>query len=232
MSCTLHECRYGCYLYFQLATHSNSLNGDSTEDQSNHNNSHNNQSQNHEQAEEAPLQQEERNYPCLSLAGALVSLTLITVTVAACSEFLTGAIEAVSKLSGINQTFIGLIVLPIAGNAAEHITAVFVALKNKMDLAISVALGSSIQIAIFVLPVTVLAGWAMGKEFTLDLDPFAVLMLTVSVILAYFVTSDGSSNWMLGLQLVVTYVLIGAVYLLANVGEGQKDLESSAAPVL
>ena len=237
MSCPLHDCRYGCYLYFQLATHSNSLNGESTENQSSHNSLHaNNQSQNHEQnREEAPLQQdgeEERSYPCLSLAGALISLTLITVTVAACSEFLTGAIEAVSKLSGINQTFIGLIVLPIAGNAAEHITAVFVALKNKMDLAISVALGSSIQIAIFVLPVTVLAGWAMGKEFTLDLDPFAVLMLTVSVILAYFVTSDGSSNWMLGLQLVVTYVLIGAVYLLANVGEGQKSLETSAALVL
>jgi Ca2+/H+ antiporter len=159
-------------------------------------------------------------YPQLSLIGALFALTLITITVAACSEFLTGAIEAVSESSGINQAFLGLIVLPIAGNACEHITAVFVAVKNKMDLAISVALGSSIQIATFVLPVTVLAGWAMGKELTMDFDPFATLMCTVSVILAYFVSSDGTSNWLLGLQLVVTYVLIGLTYLLEDESQG------------
>jgi Ca2+/H+ antiporter len=159
-------------------------------------------------------------YPQLSLLGALFSLTLITITVAACSEFLTGAIEAVSESSGINQAFLGLIILPIAGNACEHITAVFVAVKNKMDLAISVALGSSIQIATFVLPVTVLAGWAMGKELTLDFDPFAVVVLNCSVILAYFVSSDGSSNWLLGLQLVVTYLLIGAVYMLEDESQG------------
>jgi hypothetical protein len=84
----------------------------------------------------------------------------------------------VSESSGINQAFLGLIVLPIAGNAAEHITAVFVAVKNKMDLAIAVALGSSIQIAVFLIPVVVLTGWAMGRDFTLDFDAFAVLMLT------------------------------------------------------
>ena len=147
-----------------------------------------------------------------------------------CAEFLTGAIEEVSKTSGINEAFLGLIVLPIAGNAAEHITgeaaqgwvdcevllprqhgaapagrwpvaraahawlfivscthhahtprwlaAVFVAVKDKMDLAIGVALGSSIQIAIFVIPVVVVAGWVLGKPFTLDFDAFSVLMLT------------------------------------------------------
>jgi len=164
--------------------------------------------------------EEEEEYPQLSFLGALFLLTLITVTVAASSEFLTGAIEAVSESSGINQGFLGLIVLPIAGNACEHLTAVFVAVKNKMDLAVSVALGSSIQIATFVLPVTVLAGWAMGRELTLDFDPFAVLCLFCSVILAYFVSSDGTSNWLLGLQLVVTYLLIGAVYLLEDESQG------------
>lgn len=154
--------------------------------------------------------------PYLTVWGAFGSLTLVTISVAACSLYLTGVLESVSKVSGVNPTFLGLIVLPIAGNAAEHITAVYVAVKDKMDLAISVALGSSIQIAIFVLPVTVLVGWTMGKELTLDLDPFAVLMVTVSVILAYFVSSDGSSNWILGLQLIMTYALIGAVYLLEN----------------
>jgi Ca2+:H+ antiporter len=150
----------------------------------------------------------------LSLSGALSLLTVITLTVATCSEFLTGAIEAVSEQWGVNQAFLGLIMLPIAGNACEHITAVFVAMKDKMDLAIGVALGSSIQIAIFVIPVVVMAGWAMGIPFTLDFDLFSVLMLTLSVILAYFVSSDGSSNWLLGLQLVAIYVIIGSVFFL------------------
>ena len=180
-----------CYLYFQLKTHADSLgsspstaylNGDAAIDDDEGDGG-------------------DGDEPHLSLYGALLTLSLITATVAVCSEFLTGALEAVAKSSGINPVFLGLIVLPIAGNAAEHITAVFVAVKNKMDLAISVALGSSIQIATFVLPVTVIAGWIMGNELTLDFDPFAVLMMTVSVILAYFVSSDGSSNWLLGLQL-------------------------------
>jgi Ca2+:H+ antiporter len=88
-----------------------------------------------------------------------------------------------------------------------------------MDLALGVALGSCLQIAIFVLPACVLAGWAMGSvdaagdPFALDLDPFLVLTLTLSVVLAYFVTADGRSNWLLGLELVVAYCLIGLVFL-------------------
>ncbi|KAK2080034.1 hypothetical protein QBZ16_002430 [Prototheca wickerhamii] len=177
---------YLCYLYFQLKTHSDlfASEGDSGDT------------------------------PALSLAGALSFLGVITIIVAVCSEYLTGAIEAVSETLNINPSFLGLIVLPIAGNACEHITAVFVAMKNKMDLAIGVAVGSSIQIALFAIPFTVLAGWAMGQHFNLDFDVFSVLMLTVAVILAYFVSSDGSSNWLLGLQLSITYVLIAAVFLL------------------
>lgn len=165
-------------------------------------------------------EEDEDQVPALSLVGALGTLSIITVLVALASEYLTGAIEEVSELWGINQAFLGLIVLPIAGNAAEHITAVFVAVKDKMDLAISVALGSSIQIALFVLPVTVLVGWGIGHELTLDFDPFAVVMMTVSVVLAFFVTSDGLSNWILGLQLVITYVLIGSVFLLEKESGG------------
>lgn len=195
---------YCCYLFFQLRTHVDYFTGEANEDE-----------------------------PALSLAGALGLLGVITVIVAIASEYLTGAIEAVSKSSGLNQAFLGLIVLPIAGNACEHITAVFVAVKNKMDLAIGVALGSSIQIAIFVIPVAVLAGWVMGKPFTLDFDSFAVLMLTVSVILAYFVSSDGSSNWLLGLQLVGTYCLIAFVFLLEKEApEAAGKAAGAAAPAL
>ena len=99
--------------------------------------------------------------PVLSLAGALGGLTLVTIAVAACSEYLTGSIEAVAASTQINKSFLGIILLPIAGNAAEHFTAVFLAMRNKMDAAISIAVGSSIQIAVFVLPVTVLVGWCV-----------------------------------------------------------------------
>ncbi|KAK9852807.1 hypothetical protein WJX84_009290 [Apatococcus fuscideae] len=176
---------YACYLLFQLKTHEDLFASD-----------------------------EGGEAPCLSLSGAIGGLAVITVIVAVCSEFLTGALEDVSKQSGLNQAFLGLIVLPIAGNACEHITAVFVSIKNKMDLAIGVALGSSIQIAVFVIPVTVIVGWVFNKPFFLDsFAPFPTLMLTFAVIHAYFVSSDGNSNWLMGVELVGTYTLIAMLYL-------------------
>ena len=81
-------------------------------------------------------------------------------------------------------------------------------MKDKMDLAIGVALGSSIQIAIFVIPFVCLVGWATGHHFYLNFEPFAVLVLTLSVVHAYFVSSDGQSHWLLGVLLVATYVLV------------------------
>jgi Ca2+:H+ antiporter len=104
-------------------------------------------------------------------------------------------------------------VLPIAGNACEHITAVVVATKNKMDLSLGVAVGSSIQIAIFAIPTAVVVGWATGHDFSLDFDPFATLALTVSVIHANFVTSDARSHWLMGIALISNYVMIALVFL-------------------
>lgn len=187
---------YACYLLFQLKTHRED--SASAEDDGG------------DASDDGTDKQEETS--SLSLSGALAMLTVITILVAFASEFLTGSIEEVSEGSGISKSFLGLIVLPIAGNACEHITAVFVAAKNKMDLAIGVALGSSIQIAIFVLPFVVLAGWATGNHFSLALDPLSVIILTLSVIHATFVSSDGNSNWLLGVQLIGTYILIGILY--------------------
>ncbi|KAK9808608.1 hypothetical protein WJX72_000497 [[Myrmecia] bisecta] len=174
---------YMCYLFFTLKTHAS-----------------------------GPDEETASDKPSLSLVAALGTLGGITVVVAAASEFLTGALEEVSKQSGLSEAFLGLIVLPIAGNACEHITAVFVAIKNKMDLAIGVALGSSIQIGVFVIPVVVVVGWGIGRPFALDFDPFIVLVLTLSVIHAYFVSSDGNSNWLLGVELIGVYVLISLLY--------------------
>ena len=156
---------------------------------------------------------ESKEQPALAFTQLAASKDFTHCCVITC-RFLTGALEDVSKKSGLNQAFLGLIVLPIAGNACEHITAVFVSIKNKMDLAIGVALGSSIQIAVFVIPVTVVVGWIAGKPFYLDsFSPFPTLMLTFAVIHAYFVSSDGNSNWLMGVELITTYALIAMLYL-------------------
>ena len=175
--------RYVCYLAFQLHTHHNLFQGDDGDEEE----------------------------PVLSLPAALLMLAGITALVAFCSELLTGSIEAFSAQTGLGQAFVGMIVLPIAGNACEHITAVLVAMKNKMDLALGVAVGSSIQIATFALPFIVLVGWATGHAFSLDFDPFIVLVLVISVIHANFVLNDARSHWLMGVQLIATYVLIAIV---------------------
>lgn len=203
---------YMCYLYFQLKTHAEEF---SSAEERLHRNSVVRVFSTDSEALPSPRSLETYEVgPVLSLSGAIAGLSLVTIAVAACSEYLTGAIEQVSETTHINKSFLGLVLLPIAGNAAEHFTAVFLAMKNKMDASIAIAVGSSIQIAVFVLPVTVLVGWAIGMPLTLNFDPFAVIIMTLSVMLAYFVTSDGKSNWLLGLQLLLTYVLISSVYLL------------------
>ena len=174
---------YISYLYFQLKTHTESF---SSTNADNENENFENDLENDFENETTVRNADRRNTslggvraladqpllgddymddvdiePVLSLAGALSGLTLVTIAVAACSEYLTGSIEAVAASTQINKSFLGIILLPIAGNAAEHFTAVFLAMRNKMDAAISIAVGSSIQIAVFVLPVTVLVGWCV-----------------------------------------------------------------------
>ncbi|OMP84504.1 Vacuolar calcium ion transporter [Diplodia seriata] len=110
---------------------------------------------------------------------------------------------------GLSETFLGLILLPIVGNAAEHATAVTVAMKDKMDLAIGVAVGSSTQIALLVLPLTVLIGWIIGiDEMNLSFDGFQVAVLFVSVLLVNYLIGDGKSNWLEGMLLMTTYTII------------------------
>ncbi|KAL6758013.1 cation exchanger 1 [Haematococcus lacustris] len=176
---------YVLYLAFQLGTHKELFSGEGEADGA---------------------------VPRLSLTAALGCLTLITVIVSACSEYLTASLEAVSHKTGLSQGFLGLIVLPIAGNACEHITAVIVATKNKMDLALGVAVGSSIQIALFAMPLCVVVGWATGHPFSMELDPFSAVVLTASVIHSNFITADATSHWLLGVQLVAVYFLVAVTY--------------------
>jgi Ca2+:H+ antiporter len=146
-------------------------------------------------------------------------LLAVTVLVAIESELLVGALEVATKQLGLTQLFTGIIVLPIIGNAAEHATAVVVALKNKMDLSVSVAMGSSLQIALFVAPVLVIAGWLMGQPMDLNFNPFELVAVAVAVLIVNSISSDGRSNWLEGTLLLATYLVIAAAFYFYPVAE-------------
>lgn len=149
--------------------------------------------------------------------GVLLGITLL---VSYESELLVETLEEATTKLGLTTLFTGVIVLPVIGNAAEHATAVTVAMKNKMDLSVSVAVGSSLQIALFVAPVLVLAGWLMGKPMDLDFNPFELVAVTVSVLIANSISSDGNSNWLEGTLLLAAYVVLALAFYFHPVVEG------------
>lgn len=139
-------------------------------------------------------------------------LLAATVFVAIESELLVGALEEATARLGLSSLFTGVILLPIIGNAAEHATAVTVAMKNKMELSLSVAVGSSLQIALFVAPVLVLVGLAIGQPMDLNFNPFELVAVAVAVLIANSISSDGRSNWLEGVLLLATYTVIGLAF--------------------
>ena len=145
---------------------------------------------------------------CLSRTSAILLLLVSTGLVAICAEFLVASIGSFVSNTGVSEAFVGLIILPIVGNAAEHVTAVTVASKNKMDLAIGVAVGSSIQIALFVTPVIVLLGWILAKDMSLYFTLFETISLFVSAFIVNFLVLDGRSNYLEGALLIAAYVII------------------------
>ncbi|KAH6711891.1 Sodium/calcium exchanger protein-domain-containing protein [Leptodontidium sp. MPI-SDFR-AT-0119] len=164
---------------------------------------------------------EEEDDENISRTTAMMLLLISTGLVALCAEFMVDSINAVVEgNSGISEAFIGLIILPIVGNAAEHVTAVTVASKNKMDLAIGVAVGSSIQIALFVTPFVVLLGWAMDKNMSLYFTLFETVSLFVSAFIVNFLVLDGRSNYLEGALLCAAYVIIAvAAFFYPNADE-------------
>jgi len=144
----------------------------------------------------------------LSRTSAVLLLLVSTSLVAVCAEFLVASISSFVENTGVSEAFVGLIILPIVGNAAEHVTAVTVASKNKMDLAIGVAVGSSIQIALFVTPVIVLLGWILAKDMSLYFTLFETISLFVSAFIVNFLVLDGRSNYLEGALLIAAYVII------------------------
>lgn len=144
----------------------------------------------------------------ISRLAAVILLCVSTALVAMCAEFLVGSINELVADTGLSAAFVGLIILPIVSNAAEHITAVTVASKNKMDLAIGVAVGSSIQIALFVTPVIMLLGWILSKEISLYFTIFETISLFVSAFIVNYLVLDGRSNYLEGTLLIAAYIII------------------------
>ncbi|MBI3280733.1 MAG: calcium/proton exchanger [Acidobacteria bacterium] len=140
-------------------------------------------------------------------------LAAATGLVAWISEVLVGSVEAAAGSFGMTRLFVGVIIVAVVGNAAEHSSAITAAVKNRMDLSLGIAMGSSIQIALFVAPVLVLASYVVGpRPMDLVFTPSEVLAVGLSVLIMGQIASDGESNWMEGVQLLAVYVILGIVF--------------------
>jgi hypothetical protein len=147
-----------------------------------------------------------------SIRKATVYLLSATALIAWMSEILVGTVEHASHVMGMNQVFIGVVVVAIVGNAAEHSTAVLVALKNEMDLAVGIAIGSALQIALFVAPILVFASYLRGEPMDLRFTSFEVVSVLVAVFIARMVAEDGESNWIEGLMLLMVYAILALAF--------------------
>ncbi len=157
-------------------------------------------------------QEETAEKPATSIKSAVISITLATVFIALMSEMLVDEIGVVTKTLGMTELFVGVIVVAIIGNAAEHSTAIMVAMRNKMDLAMTIAVGSSTQIALFVAPLLVFLSWLVDKPMSLVFNGFELAAITLSVLIVEMISSDGESNWFEGAQLLALYVILGIVF--------------------
>jgi len=146
--------------------------------------------------------------PTWTLKKSALVLAAATVGVAIESELLVHAATEATKALGLTTTFLGLIIVPLIGNAAEHATAIVVARKGKMDLALQIALGSSTQVALLVAPILVFAGVLLGRDMNLAFTPFEILALGMATAVTAIITLDGESNWFEGVQLLALYGML------------------------
>jgi Ca2+:H+ antiporter len=139
-------------------------------------------------------------------------LLVATIGVAFVSEIFVGAVEEATAGLGLTPLFTGVILLPLVGGAAEYVTAVRCALKNNMDLSVSVAMGSSLLVALLVAPLLVIVGQVIGQPMDLNFNLFEVVAIAIAVITANLISLDGRSNWLEGMLLLATYAILGAAF--------------------
>ncbi len=199
---------YGLTLFFSLRTHKQLFIGEM-------------------HPEIAQTNDEETHEHWSKAKSALVLLTA-TAFVALISEFLVGAVESARASLGLTEVFVGVIVVAIIGNAAEHSSAILMALKNKMDLSVGIAVGSSIQIALFVAPVLVFASYFLGPQrMNLEFTIPEIVAVLVAIGIAGQISGDGESNWLEGVQLLSVYIVLGILFFFLP--ETHKAIENAVA---
>ncbi|XP_074372888.1 vacuolar cation/proton exchanger 3-like isoform X1 [Apium graveolens] len=185
---------YGAYLFFQLTSQSNMYSPISEEDSN----------------QDGNLVDDET--PRISKWESIIWLFVLTVWISALSEYLVNAIEGASVALNMPVAFISVILLPIVGNAAEHAGAIMFAMKDKLDLSLGVAIGSSTQIAMFGIPFCVVIGWILGYPLDLNFQLFETATLFMTVIVVAFMLQEGTSNYFKGLMLLLCYLIVAASF--------------------
>jgi Ca2+:H+ antiporter len=170
----------------------------------------------------------------LTMLGSTFGLAITAALVAYVSEILVGAIEGASSAWGISAAFVAAILLPIAGNAAEHTSALIFAYKDRLDLALGICVGSAVQIYAFVLPLVVVLGWMVGQPMSLDFKPFEFGMLLFSVLLTAFTLLPSKTTYLSGCIHIVSYIIVATGYLLysGSCPAGMVEEQSSTAGLL
>jgi Ca2+:H+ antiporter len=161
---------------------------------------------------------QEHHEPQYSRRVAAILLVVATVFIAWLSEILVGAVEPVVESLGVTEFFLGIIIVPLVGNVAEHVVGVQTAVKNRMDLSLAISLGSSMQVALFVAPLLVFVSILLGHPMDLIFHPFELVALGFAVIIASFIALDGESNWLEGAQLLAVYTIIALAFFFLPVG--------------
>lgn len=152
--------------------------------------------------------------PVWSRNKSIAYLVLATVMVAFVSEWLVGTLEVFTTQFGLSELFVGAFLVAIIGNAAEHSAAILLAMKNKIGASVEIAVGSSLQIALFVAPVLIFVSYFMGNTMNIVFTTIELVAIAVAVFIAKSITQDGSTNWYEGLMLLVVYVLLGVSFFL------------------
>ena len=161
-----------------------------------------------------PVEPEPRELhaPTMRLPVAISLLAAATVAIVVMSEVLVGAIEPTAEQWGLTELFIGVMLVPLIGNIAEHLVAVQMAHADKMDLSLGIAVGSGLQIALFVTPVLVLAGLVMGTPMTLVFNSYELAALVGATLIAVLISVDGESHWLEGAELLALYAILGLAF--------------------
>lgn len=188
---------YICFVFFQLITHSQVI---------------------ADEEEEGEGGEAEEETPGLSTKASILLLFAATVVVSVASEFMTGSLEGALEKAGLSEAFVGVILIPIVGNACEHAAAIRFAMQDKAGLSVGIAVGSSVQIALFVFPLSVLLGWVIGADpvtganMDLNIGALDCTVMTMSVIMILAIVSDGKSNWLEGQLLMTAYAVAAVLY--------------------